>query len=267
MKIKIPIGLASHYANHRSMIRILAAYCRLKAFDSSSSIVGWRNRIEELAEFSHCSARTLESRVYEMRSIGLAKIEKGDLQLISWEQLWTITSIPFKKKSYWYIDNEKINCRLEYQLQFLAIKEKQRTMERAYFTRAKNTPGYLSEIKRILGVEYTQPISMQEHLAGLLDAFSHDDYQPMDIYMLNLYNPDNQISCSKMQDMFGYADKSFSGPSYRKMVLAKLGLITIEKRIIESPVRTRKCISGTVNYSRRTKKTFLRLCDRISAPL
>jgi hypothetical protein len=267
MRIKIPIGLASHYANHRAMIRILATFCRLKAYESSSSIAKWRSNMDELASFCHFSTRTLEGRISEMKTLGLAKVEDGNLSLISWEELWRITNIQVKHKRYWYYDNDKIDCRLEYFFQLLALKEKQKDMRNAYFTRVTNIPGYTTELKYILGVDQKQPITMQDHLVGVLKSFSLQCFSPEENYMLNAVNPDAQISCRKMQEIFGYAESSLSGPSYRKKILAKLGLITIEKRTINSDSRARECISGTVNYSRKTLNTFLRLCDAISPAL
>lgn len=264
MKIKIPIGLASHYANHRSMIRVMATFCRLKSLESSSRIPQWRSQMDDLAAACYFSTRTLESRISEMKLLGLLKMEEKDLVLISWEKLWELTQINTKHKRYWYYDDDKINCKLEYIFQLLAIKETQRSMEKAYSTRVKNIPGYTGEVKQILGVDHDRPISRQEHLAGLLDAFKTGEYNSDDIYMLNAVNPDNQISCHRMIKLFGYSENSLSGPSYRKRILAKLGLVSIQKRSLESLVRTRKCIAGTVNYSRFRKTTFIRLCDEIS---
>lgn len=267
MKIKIPIGLASHYANHRGMIRVMAAFCRLKALESSSRVSNWRNRLGSISAFCKFSSRTLESRISEMETMGLLKKEKGDLMMISWDELWTLTNIQCKRRRYWHYDEDKIKCKLEYIFQLLAIKEKKKSMENAYRTRTKNIPGFLTEIKYILGVDYNQPITMQDHLVGLLDAFATGAYSSDQIYMLNAVLPDNNFSCRKMKEYFGYAESSDSGPSYRKKILAKLGLITVVKRSVQSSIRSRSCIAGSVHYSRKNQKTFVRLCDDISPAL
>lgn len=200
--------------------------------------------------------------------MGLASLDKnGDLILISWDKLWSMTNIITKKKRYWYYDDNKLDFKLEYLLQLLAIKEKKRSIECAYKTRTENIPGYLGELKIILGYAHTHTITMREHLAGVVQAFQTGQFSSNEEYLLNAVNPDSNISVKKMRSFFGYAEKSVSGPSYRKKILCRLGLLEIEKRALESSVRARECIAGKVHYSRSSQTTFLRLCDALTTAL
>jgi hypothetical protein len=261
--IKVPIGLASAIANHRGYTRVMATFCRLKALESSSRYTSWRKQLERMAEFCHVSTRTIETRIAELKLAGLVVIDGKDLVLVSWDKVWTKFNITFKTKKYWHYDNEKIPCKAEYLFQLLAIREVQRNMRFAYSLRLKDRPDYQYELKSILGVN-NRPINAQDHLAGVLKAFVYGGYTDQEVYMLSYLNPDDQVSTAYLQKFFGYAKASPSGPSYRKQKLAKLGLATIEKRSFQSEIRARSANSGTTAYSRMTKKTFLRLCDRIS---
>lgn len=264
--IKVPIGLASAIANHRGYTRVMATFCRLKALESSSRFTSWRKQMDRMAEFCCFTTRTLETRIAEMKLAGLVISDGADLVLVGWDKVWTKFNIPFKTKLYWHYDNDKLNFKAEYLFHMLALREAQRKMRNAYSLRVKARPDYEYELKSILGVVH-RPITAQDHLAGILQGFLSGCFAEEDMYMLHYMNPDDQVSVHYQRKLFGYGDKSLSGPSYRKKRMADMGIITVEKRAVQSLVRSRTAIAGKVMYNRKTKQTFLRMCDRITPSL
>jgi hypothetical protein len=265
IKVKIPYGLATRYAASRPMTRAFATFCRLKALESSSRFTAWRKLSASMAEFCHISTRTLDTRIMEMKMVGLCKVDKGELILASWDDVWKRNQLDDTRKKYWNYENTKIPYKLEYLFQFLALKEAGKKMKSAYEHKVEKFPGLRNDLKSILGMHHTASITMQDHLAGILQAFKQPElFTEEEQLVLNLYNPDDQVSVRYMRKLYGYSEKSVSGPSYRKKILAKIGIVKIEKRNLTSEGRLRKCVPGTVHYSRNSRTTFLRMCDRIA---
>ncbi len=262
-KIKIPRGLASAIANHRGYIRVFACFSQLKSLDSSSRFNAYRKNLSELAEACKISTRTLETRISEMKLAGLVKIEGSDLILSSWDFVFDKFDLDKTRKKFWYYDADKIKCKLDYIFQFLAIKEVQLKMMTTYRLKLRDDAGHEFALKNILGIDSKQSITAQEHLAGVIQSFVRGGYNEGEVTTLSHLNPDDQVSVNYLRKFFGYGENSLSGPSYRKKILAKLGVVSIEKRSFESPHRARKMSCGTVNFNRKKNRTFLRLCDRI----
>ena len=266
--------LVNKYETNRA-IKTWAHYFLLKALTSSGIIKTWTKQKAELLEFTKMNENSFRTRLTEMKNLGLCTITKHTktITLTSYEKAADILGIEYTgKNNIPYKTDTNENQIFRYQLMGEEIRQNQQDQQTELMRKVNKNPLLKSQLIILMQQEFSvtekqlrQTSFFQQKLLQLqIETFKHGSA----LYEItHSLRADINRSVKGMQKAQGA--KSASTISYMKKVMAKYGLLKIEKKTIDSDadVRSRKTLPGGrdgYKWFKAKKTTAWVLCDQLS---
>lgn len=281
--IKILTGAAAELVTRRALvnkyetnraIKTWAHFFLLKSLTSSGIIKAWTKQKAHLLQFTKMNENSFRTRLQEMKALGLCTISnQRTITLTSFENAAQILGIEFTgTHSIEYKKDTDANQIFQYQLRGDDIRQNQLDQRTELLRKVNKNPLLKSQLiilmQQAFGVtekQLRQNSFFQEKLLQLqIQSFQHGSTLYDIIHSLRA---DINRSVKGMQTHHHY--KSASSVSYMKKVMAKYGLVKIEKKTIDSDtdVRSRKKLPGGMDgykWISHKKTTAWVLCDQLS---
>ena len=251
-KLRILKGVPTLLADRKKLLKPVSVFYCLKAAYKTSVVIDYSLKIKQLAELCYCSPRTLYTRIKELKELGLIKITSGRIELVSYSKMHEIIQVKENKGKFHY---KKQIAKPEYILRAAAIQENLDSQEACVL-------GIIEKYNKGSGLSTADKKQKREaDLHRLIVAFKNPALLHQGIQDI-IYRPDVAISQRSLASIYGL--KSQGSGLYWQTVLKKHKLLQIESRLIESNVRCRYSPLGTVFYSRKNKKTYCQLPNKIN---
>jgi hypothetical protein len=263
-KIKIPRRLAvavAECSRHRksvSLLLYLKFYCSEGRFKNSKA-----NQLK-YAKLARISYNTYITRMVHLEQMGLVYVKAGYLYVKDWDAIaahfkYKVTS----KGGNYLVTPPSGKARLEDIIETCAMMHMTDTFISAFYYYLNRHPDIKENIKRVVGSTNRDAVHNSQ-LQSFLNYYRN--VHPDDVFELNLFRADANVSYRYWSDFFGY--NSRGGMAYKKRKLVRLGLISYIHRREQLHCHTtnfrRKWKYGSINYDPRVKTPVLTLCDAIT---
>lgn len=281
--IKVLTGASAELVGQRTLVnkyqvnralKTWAHFFLLKSLTSSGIIKAWTKQKSFLLDFTKMNENSFRTRLQEMKALKLCTIsQQRTITLTSFETAAEILGIEFTgTHSIEYKKENDANQIFQYQLRGDDIRQNQQDQRTELLRKVNKNPLLKSQLtilmQQAFGVsekKLRQNSFFQEKLLQLqIESFQHGS----DLYdIIHSLRADINRSVTGLQRV--HACKSASTISYMKKVMAKYGLLKIEKKAIESDtdVRSRKKLPGGQDgykWLSAKKTTAWVLCDQLT---
>jgi hypothetical protein len=283
-KIPVLIGSPQELVRRRSLvnkyetnreIKIWATWFILKAFTTSNKIQNWRSQKNLILAFVQMNEKSFYARLKQLVEYKLIEMEDNDIHLVSFEKAADILGIAYT--GTYFIHFNPLNYAGKQVFRYLVTAEefkfqKLRQLNALTYNLDKNP--LLKNDLHFLLVKYGADGQQLQKSAAyyqerLLKLQMQMFKEGSDIlhYVLT-HRADINRGVNRIKENHAY--KSTQSASYLKKVMAKLNIITILKKKVESANRARIYIpdgprkKDGYKYCKRTKQTVWFLTDQIS---
>ena len=251
MKTAYLKGLEAAVANNRQLKRAVGTYCVLKSFDKSGYVPN--TRYQEAADQIGITVRTLYARIKLMQAAGLCRSNsRNGIFLTSWQNCANLFEIPEVK--FYYI---KGNTRPDLVLDALFIRSRQQVCEKAFLRKVNKNPELKNHLQQVTGLQtFEKGFAAAVYKSQLIATLINQKGQLIEL------NADTTPGYKNLSFYLGY--NSRGGLAYKKRLLVKQGLLTVEKRQFTTAPKVYSAILGTVFYDRSQQQRKLQLTDNFS---
>ena len=270
--------LRNKYETNRS-IKTWACYFLLKSKTTSGIIQKWTKQKGSLLAYLQMSENCFRARVAEMKALKLITlIGRNTIQLTSYEKAAEILDIPYTGliKIEYDANTAPGNQIFQYFLRAQEIRENQQAQLDALHYYANKNPQLKEVLTQLMlhhGADKAKLHLAEYFQERLLILQMHYFKHGSDIWnVITTLRADINRSVTGIQSAHKY--KAAQSVSYMKKRMAKLQLLTITKKQVQSECRTRLYISDTegkkreaARYCRSSKTTFMQLCDQLTVKI
>lgn len=260
-------------AGNKRLRKALSLYLYLKALDNNGcGKVQLEDFIKHASNDLHVHERTIKNWLKLAIEFELLKEtlkRSGTYTLLSWIDL--SKNYQCLSNRFYFIKFQNINFKFEYILERYAIEEKLNQCRKACqnkynFSLVKEE---LENVVSELGITKSLTDLKNCRNFDFLTAGVHLTENQR--FFLNVANPDINVGYKRFSQIFNY--KSRGGFAYRKRILAKYRLISVESRQYPVNEEFRPLMSkknsritqlGQVNFFRPINTLVLTLCDDIT---
>lgn len=237
------------------LLKSFAFYLNLKSLTTSGVVKNITRPTPEMLKICNCSARTFATRVGDIILQGFALKNSKNLILSSVNKLMEQYECFITEWSEVFVPE---GMHLHNVLEAHLLKIQQRKQEKQFTQNIKK----VKEVYEYIQMNLPRSKNLRETiLQEQIKIFQNGNKDQFYTTVITKYNADNQIKARTILKLFNL--KSYKSVAYLKKRLAKKGLISIEKRKVESQIRARKkqCY---VSYEQNSKTTTWHLCDKLS---
>lgn len=282
-RIPVLVGIAAHAVSQRALvnkyetnrfIRYVALFHLLKAISPGVGIIqNWRSQQPLICTFLGISERTLWSLLKLLCDKQLAVVDK-DIKLVSWKEAAHIFEIPYQGTTTINYNPFKNAGKQDFQylLRGMEVQNNQvKQLETLLYKLDQNLSAknelFVEMVRRGADLQRLQkePLYLVQQLLQLyVNAFKEGT--AICLYIMT-YRADLNRGVKGIQKDHCY--KSMQSVAYMKRRMREWGVIEVEKKRVESKVRTRLYVPegegkrDGYKWNGITKRTIWFLCDQI----
>jgi hypothetical protein len=266
--------LRTTYQTNRS-IKTWSAWFLLKALTTSGKIQKWRSQKTFLLHWLQMNERTFYRRLEEMQQLDLVTVENENIQLASYEKAAGILEIAYTTLTHiqYNPDEQKGKQIFRYFITAEEFRFQQQRQLNALIYHLDKNPLLKNDLHFLMvkygadGQQLQKSASYYQERLLKLQMQMFKEGSDILSYVLT-HRADINRGVNRIKDNHNY--KSTQSACYLKKVMAKLNIISITKKKVESANRARIYIPDGdkkrdgYKYCKRTKQTVWFLTDQIS---